>query len=233
MYFRGMESYVGLAPRPADRLVRLLHETSTSLDAQAARIQALLDQAGVAGTVPLEVRRAARTCGTAAADLARRTLLVDSALGPGSTQCVMGPASKRSPGAVSVLATALGLGDGPWVRVDGRGAGLDRNTTTVLSPDCRSVVYAANRRPGAGRPIPPPDTLPGFPDAKRGRARTPVQGGGLLRRRWTGKNGAIYEWDSRHGTVEVYDRRGRHKGEFDKDTGKRLKPPDPNKKVKP
>ncbi|WCO74934.1 colicin E3/pyocin S6 family cytotoxin [Enterobacter hormaechei] len=42
----------------------------------------------------------------------------------------------------------------------------------------------------------------------------------------------MYEWDSQHGTVEVYDRSGRnHLGEFDPTTGKQTKPADPTRKV--
>ena len=50
---------------------------------------------------------------------------------------------------------------------------------------------------------------------------------------WKDPDGAIYDWDSRHGTVEKYNSRGRHEGEFDPDTGKRLKPANPARKVEP
>ena len=44
--------------------------------------------------------------------------------------------------------------------------------------------------------------------------------------------GKIYEWDSQHGTVEVYDRSGRnHLGEFNHITGEQMKPADPSRKV--
>ena len=36
----------------------------------------------------------------------------------------------------------------------------------------------------------------------------------------TGAGIGQYEWDSQHGTVEKYDKKGRHLGEFDPDTGK-------------
>lgn len=80
---------------------------------------------------------------------------------------------------------------------------------------------------------PAPENLPAFPDANRTKRKTPVQGGGGLRRRWKAPDGTIYEWDSQHGTVEKYDRKGRHLGEFDPQTGKQLKPPNPRRKVKP
>ena len=67
--------------------------------------------------------------------------------------------------------------------------------------------------------VPPPDELPGFPEATRTRSKTPIKGGGGLRRRWKLPNGCICEWDSQHGEVELYDKRGRHKGAYDPETG--------------
>jgi hypothetical protein len=52
----------------------------------------------------------------------------------------------------------------------------------------------------------------------RVRPKTPVKGGGGLRKRWKDAEGNIYEWDSQHGRLEKYDKRGRHLGEFDPDT---------------
>lgn len=73
---------------------------------------------------------------------------------------------------------------------------------------------------------PPPRTLAAFPDAFR------VQPKGT-RRRWLDERGFLYEWDYRHGAVEVYDSRGRHVGEFDHRTGQRLKPADPRRRIDP
>ncbi|SER31701.1 S-type Pyocin, partial [Rosenbergiella nectarea] len=74
--------------------------------------------------------------------------------------------------------------------------------------------------------------LPAYPDAKKAQAKTPLKGGGKLRNRWKDSKGKIYEWDSRHGTVEIYDRSGRnHLGEFDPITGEQTKPADPTRKV--
>jgi hypothetical protein len=42
-----------------------------------------------------------------------------------------------------------------------------------------------------------------------------------------GTTGRSYEWDYRHGSVEMYSRRGEHLGEFDPIIGRRLKPRDP------
>ena len=83
-----------------------------------------------------------------------------------------------------------------------------------------------------GQRIPPPDALPAFPDAKRGKEKTPVQGGGGLRRRWKDKQGRIYEWDSKKGAVEAYDKTGKHHlGEFHPGCGKQIGPPVPGRTV--
>jgi hypothetical protein len=88
-------------------------------------------------------------------------------------------------------------------------------------------MQGAERR---GGPFPAPRRrLPAFPDAERDRPKTPRQGGAGLRPRWRDRGtGRIYEWDSRHGTVEVYDDQGRHIGEFHPSSGKQLKGPNPN-----
>lgn len=74
--------------------------------------------------------------------------------------------------------------------------------------------------------IPAPERLPGFPDAER----TEPKG---RRRRWIDGEDRILEWDYQHGTVEMYDRRGRHLGEFDPNSGQRLKPPDRTRRIEP
>jgi pyocin large subunit-like protein len=81
----------------------------------------------------------------------------------------------------------------------------------------------------APRGTPP---LPAFPDAKTAKKRTPAKGGGTLRSRWKDSKGRIFEWDSQHGTVEMYDRSGRnHLGEFDPVSGEQTKPADPTRRV--
>ena len=42
-----------------------------------------------------------------------------------------------------------------------------------------------------------------------------------------------YEWGYQHGALEVYDAIGRHMGEFDPDTGHRLKPANPRRRIDP
>jgi hypothetical protein len=51
--------------------------------------------------------------------------------------------------------------------------------------------------------------------------------------RWKDRRGLLYEWDSRHGTLEVYDAFGRHLGEFDAVTGSRLKIADLGRRIEP
>ena len=61
-----------------------------------------------------------------------------------------------------------------------------------------------------------------------------MQGGGQVRKRWKDpKSGDIFEWDYQHGTVEKYNKRGKHQGEFDPNTGAQTKPADPTRKVTP
>jgi hypothetical protein len=69
--------------------------------------------------------------------------------------------------------------------------------------------------------VPAPKNLSGFGKLQRAKPKTSVQGGGGLRKRWKDSKGNIYEWDSRHGTVEMYNKRGVHLGEFD-DAGNRV-----------
>jgi len=73
--------------------------------------------------------------------------------------------------------------------------------------------------------IRPPETrdLKGFPGLTEVKRKTPNQGGGGLRKRWKDEKGNIYEWDSRHGALEKYDKQGRHLGQFDHITGEQTK----------
>lgn len=52
-------------------------------------------------------------------------------------------------------------------------------------------------------------------------------------KRWKDNDGRIYEWDSRHGTMEKYDGTGKHLGEFDAGTGAQLKGPNAARRIKP
>ncbi|KAA5845410.1 toxin [Pseudomonas chlororaphis] len=81
--------------------------------------------------------------------------------------------------------------------------------------------------------VPAPSALPGFPDAIRAKRKTSVQGGGGRRKRWKTAKGLILEWDSQHGAVEMYDKHGRHLGEFDPLTGEQTKAVDKARSVEP
>lgn len=74
--------------------------------------------------------------------------------------------------------------------------------------------------------VPAPQELPGFPEARRIMPKG-------RRRRWIDAQGRIFEWDYQHGAVEMYDRRGRHLGEFDPVTGRQSKDPDPSRQIEP
>ncbi len=79
----------------------------------------------------------------------------------------------------------------------------------------------------------PPASFAAFPDLVRARPKTPVQGGGGLRRRWTDEKARVFEWDSQHGKLEMYTSKGKHVGEYDGTTGERTKPPDPTRSIEP
>ena len=79
--------------------------------------------------------------------------------------------------------------------------------------------------------IPPPKALTAFPDAVIVKGKTLIQGSNQKRRRWQTPDNKFYEWDYRHGTVEKYDKNGRHLGEFDHVTGNQTKKADPNRRI--
>ncbi|MFJ9393117.1 colicin E3/pyocin S6 family cytotoxin, partial [Nocardioides sp. NPDC101246] len=78
--------------------------------------------------------------------------------------------------------------------------------------------------------VPAPSDLPGFPGARRDTPKTPKKGGGL-RKRWSWQ-GKILEWDYQHGEVEMYDKRGKHLGAFDPETGDNIKGSVPGRECK-
>ena len=77
-----------------------------------------------------------------------------------------------------------------------------------------------------------PQDIPAFPGLIKIRRKT-SKGASKLRERWEDQKGNIYEWDSRHGTLEKYNKRGKHLGEFNRDTGEQLKPADPTRRIEP
>ena len=81
---------------------------------------------------------------------------------------------------------------------------------------------------------PAPDELEAFPDTRRTKPKTDVQGGGGKRKRWKDEKGNIYEWDSKKGTVEKYNKTGKkHQGEFDPKSGKQVGKPVKTRRVEP
>ena len=92
------------------------------------------------------------------------------------------------------------------------------------------VAYARPFNPDHGY-HPAPDVLEGFPDAVEVKFKSRVQGGGPARKRWKDSKGRIYEWDSQHGAVEMYDKQGKHLGEYDPVTGVQTKPAKPGRRV--
>lgn len=78
-----------------------------------------------------------------------------------------------------------------------------------------------------------PKRLEAFPEARATKRKTSVSGGGGMRKRWKDAKGNIYEWDSEHGAVEKYDKRGNHLGEFDHLTGIQTKSAESKRRVEP
>jgi hypothetical protein len=94
-----------------------------------------------------------------------------------------------------------------------------------------SSLYLVFARPIGGDHSyhPAPKGLTAFPDAVKDKSKNAVKGGGGLRRRWKDGKGRIYEWDSENGRVELYDKQGKHLGEFDPETGERTKDAEPGR----
>lgn len=95
------------------------------------------------------------------------------------------------------------------------------------------AIYISLSVPKDHSYYPPPKGLTAFPDAQVTPRKTPIKGGGGLRKRWKTRDGTIFEWDSQHGTVEKYSKRGKHLGEFDPETGQQTKDPDKSREVEP
>jgi Cytotoxic len=90
-----------------------------------------------------------------------------------------------------------------------------------------------SRRPPNPNYVKPPDALPAFPNAKRKRPKTGM-GGGKKRRRWVDDvTGDIFEWDYRHGRVEMFNKLGKHVAEVDPNTGRELSGPIRERSIEP
>ena len=53
------------------------------------------------------------------------------------------------------------------------------------------------------------------------------------RKRWVDSKGHIYEWDSLHGELEKYTKRGQHLGAYDPETGRQIKPAQKGRLIEP
>ncbi len=60
--------------------------------------------------------------------------------------------------------------------------------------------------------------------------RTKTKGG---RRRWRGGKKQVYEEDTQHGELEKYNRRGKHEGVVDPETGEIIKDPVKGRTIEP
>ncbi|WP_130910801.1 S-type pyocin domain-containing protein [Pseudomonas sp. Sample_9] len=93
-------------------------------------------------------------------------------------------------------------------------------------------LYVVLSRPALGGDIKyhrPPVSLPAYPDTYPVKSKSSVQGGGGKRSRWKDKKGRIYEWDSKTGAIELYNKQGNHLGEFNHETGEQIDPADPER----
>lgn len=79
--------------------------------------------------------------------------------------------------------------------------------------------------------VPPPADLSAYPGASRAKPKTSM-GDGQKRKRWVDDD-RIYEWDYQHGTVEIYDKRGKHLGEYDPNTGAKVADADNSRSIEP
>lgn len=62
-------------------------------------------------------------------------------------------------------------------------------------------------------------SLPGFEGSERLKHKNGARASWNLGKGWHG------EWDAQHGEVEVYDKKGKHQGAFDPETGEKIKDP--------
>jgi RHS repeat-associated protein len=131
--------------------------------------------------------------------------------------------------AADIAGAAVPFATGGGIAVRGGIKVVDKGTD-VAKVGQKAVKEAAEN---VGKYVTAPKTLDAFASAQRERPKTPVQGGGGMRARWKDEKGRIFEWDYRHGNVEVYSKRGKHIGEFDPKTGVQTKPANPRRIVEP
>ncbi|MBB3238117.1 colicin E3/pyocin S6 family cytotoxin [Phyllobacterium endophyticum] len=101
---------------------------------------------------------------------------------------------------------------------------LEDAAATMHSGGMNNVVLSEGRKNPDHKYFPAPksaDQIKGI----RGLEQAKDKAG---RRRFKDNDGNIYEWDRQHGTLEKYDKKGKHLGEYDPQTGQRT----PGKKGK-
>ncbi|HRI51090.1 MAG TPA: colicin E3/pyocin S6 family cytotoxin [Pseudomonadota bacterium] len=153
----------------------------------------------------------------------------DTMASPTTWAAGAGPIFGRGSRALSVGADALSDTEKLGKEAKHLGKAAKKAGAAVAAED--EAVHTAPAWTGGHAYHSPPKQLDAFPTAQRVQQKTAVQGGGTLRKRWKDVDGTIYEWDSRHGTVEKYTKQGKHIGEFDPKTGVQLKPRDPTRRV--
>lgn len=209
---------------------------------QLSRARAILDHPDL---LLEEVHSRALSSGLEKAETALQHYLELSKRGKARTRR-MAPLAVAGTTLVADDVTGVGVADDFLLPVVGLGLLATRLLTHALAPDTeldkawrgvldemQATAQTARQVSQSSRHIPPPNSLPGFPDAKVAKRKTPIKDvPGKLRKRWMDSD-RILEWDSQHGRLEVYDKLGKHLGEFDPNTGKQLKAPVPGRAIKP
>jgi HK97 family phage prohead protease len=127
---------------------------------------------------------------------------------------------KLSPGASGTLELDHGTINGEPMDTNV----LEGAVATMHAGGMNNVVLSEGRKNPDHKYYPKPKSageitgIPGLEDVK-------AKG---IRKRFKDKEGNIYEWDRQHGTLEKYDKKGKHLGEYDPKTGQRT----PGKKGK-
>lgn len=170
----------------------------------------------------------AKTIGRVASDVVLTIVPVSALVKFGKTSIKGVAAASKLNGATNLLSKVslkLGLNTSDKISDLAKWAGGDlsklvNNQNGQLGPLLKSYKPAPRNPPK------------GFTRLRKAKEKTRSRGGGL-RKRWKDSKGNIYEWDYQHGKVEKYNKRGKHLGEFDPNTGKQTKPPNPDYRVEP
>ena len=163
------------------------------------------------------IANAAKYGATAVAGAAAVCVLVAGAAAIPSVGASAIPGAVCANVGVAAGASALIIAGGQVVTAAAANSVANQGAPGTKPPVAVPAPLPKPRVPGVR--VPAPVNLPGFPDAFPVRGKTPVQGGGGIRKRWKGADGKIYESDSQEGAVEKYNKQGKHLGQFDPETG--------------